>query len=113
ANVITPKDWQRLPQQGVMNRTPFVILTRAGNPQRIADFADLARPGVKVVHPDPLTSGGANWAIVAEYGAGVRQHRGNAQAGRDLLAGIWKNVVAQAASARAVRTQFENGFGDA
>ena len=113
AGVIAPKSWQRLPQQGVVNRTPFVILTRAGNPQRISGFADLARPGVKVVHPDPLTSGGANWAIVAEYGAGVRQHERNAEAGRDLLAGIWKNVVSQAASARAVRTQFENGFGDA
>ena len=56
-------------------------------PEGIRDFADLARPGVKLVHPDPLTSGGANWAIVAEYGAGVRQSGGNADAGRELLLG--------------------------
>ena len=102
--------WRMLPHGGVVNRTPFVILVRPGNPKGIHDFSDLARPGVRVVHPDPLTSGGANWAIVAEYGAGERERPGS---GRDLLAGIWKNVVAQASSARAARTQFENGFGDA
>src|SRR5205085_2012390 len=69
--------------------------------------------GVRVVHPDPLTSGGANWAIVAEYGAGARERPGDPAAGERLLSGIWRNVVAQAASARAARTQFENGFGDA
>jgi sulfate/thiosulfate transport system substrate-binding protein len=113
AGVIPPESWRELPDHGVVNRTPFVILVRSGDPKGIRDFADLARPGVKIVHPDPLTSGGANWAIIAEYGAGVRQSGGNAEAGRKLLSGIWANVVAQAGSARAARTQFENGFGDA
>lgn len=117
ARVVPPLSWRRLPHQGVVNRTPFVILTRPGNPLNIRDFADCARPGVKIVHPDPLTSGGANWAIVAEYGAGLRGHSASPnaeahEAGLKLLAGIWRNVVAQAASARAARTQFENGFGD-
>jgi ABC-type sulfate transport system substrate-binding protein len=112
AGVIAPESWRRLPHHGVANRTPFVILTRPGNPLRIRDFSDCAKPGVKVVHPDPLTSGGANWAIVAEYGAGVRAAGGRPEAGREMLAGIWRNVVAQAASARAAQTQFENGFGD-
>jgi sulfate transport system substrate-binding protein len=113
AHVIPPESWRKLPHQGVVNRTPFVILVRPGNPKGIRDFADLTRPGVELVHPDPLTSGGANWAIVAEYGAGVRQGGGRPEAGQKLLAGIWANVVAQAGSARAGRTQFENGFGDA
>ena len=60
-----------------------------------------------------MTSGGANWAIVAEYGAGARQKPDRPELGYQLLLGIWRNVVAQAASARAARTQFENGFGDA
>ena len=55
--VVPAQSWRRLPQGGIVNRTPFVILVR---------------PGVKVIHPDPLTSGGVNWAIVAEYGAGMR-----------------------------------------
>ena len=119
AGVVPPLSWRQLPHQGVVNRTPFVILTRPANPLQVRDFADCARPGVKIVHPDPLTSGGANWAIVAEYGAGVRgaevtqpKASGGNDPGRELLAGIWRNVVAQAASARAARTQFENGFGD-
>ena len=111
AGVIPQGSWKSLPHAGVVNRTPFVILVRPGNPKGIHDFADLARPGVKVVHADPLTSGGASWAVLAEYGAGARA--GGREAGERLLFGIWKNVVAQASSARAARTQFDNGFGDA
>jgi len=113
AGVIPQGSWRSLPHHGVVNRTPFVVLTREGNPDRLRDFDDLTRPGVKIVHPDPLTSGGANWAIVAEYGAGMRAANAKPNAGRQLLLGIWRNVVAQAGSARAARTQFENGFGDA
>ncbi|MGH9441231.1 MAG: substrate-binding domain-containing protein [Thermoanaerobaculia bacterium] len=105
--------WHSLPFRGIVNRTPLVILVRPGNPKGIHDFGDLAKPGVRIVHPDPLTSGGANWAILAEYGAGVRRDPLLRSAGHDLLLGIWRNVIAQASSARAARTQFENGFGDA
>ena len=116
AGVVAPQSWRQLPHNGVLNRTPFVIVVRQGNPKGIAGFADLGKPGVQVVHPDPLTSGGANWAIVAEYGAGARRAAGPEQArqaGQQVLAGVWRNVVAQASSARAARTQFDNGFGDA
>jgi sulfate/thiosulfate transport system substrate-binding protein len=113
AGVIAPGSWRRFPYQGVVNRTPFVIVVRKGNPAAIHDYADLARSGIGVVHPDPATSGGANWSVVAEYGAGLRQAGGNPQAAQALLRGIWKNVVAQAASARSARVQFDQGFGDA
>jgi sulfate transport system substrate-binding protein len=112
AGVLPSPTWRELPSEGVLNRTPFIILTHAGNPKAITDFADLARPGVGVVHPDPLTSGGAQWAILAEYGSILRTG-GDEAAAYDQLLGVWRNVVAQAASARAARTQFENGFGDA
>ncbi|HTR03561.1 MAG TPA: substrate-binding domain-containing protein [Thermoanaerobaculia bacterium] len=113
AGVVSRGAWKSLPHEGVVNLTPFVILVRPGNPLGIAGFEDLTRTGVGVVHPDPMTSGGANWAILAEYGAGARGTPGGQSAGEALLSGVWKNVVAQAASARAARTQFENGFGDA
>ena len=112
AGVVAAGSWKSLPHEGVVNRTPFVILVRPGNPKSIRDFTDLARPGVRVVHADPLTSGGASWALLAEYGAGARGG-GGPEAGERMLVGIWKNVVAQASSARAARTQFDNGFGDA
>jgi sulfate/thiosulfate transport system substrate-binding protein len=111
AGIVQKDGWHRLPHAGIVNRTPFVILVRPGNPKAIRDFSDLAAEGVRVVHPDPLTSGGANWAILAEYGAGFRE--GGAAGGLRILRGVWTHVVAQAASARAARTQFENGFGDA
>jgi len=113
AGVIARDSWKRLPNSGVLNLTPFIIVVRPGNPLGIHGFEDLAKPGVRVVHPDPMTSGGANWAIVAEYGSGFRGSPGGPAAGEAVLAGVWKNVVAQASSARAARTQFENGFGDA
>jgi sulfate transport system substrate-binding protein len=104
--------WRALPHRGVVNRTPFIILVRRGNPKGVTGFPDLAKPGVGVVHPDPLTSGGAQWAILAEYGSALRR-TGSADSAYAELAGTWRNVVAQASSARAARTQFESGFGDA
>jgi sulfate/thiosulfate transport system substrate-binding protein len=112
-HLISSGDWRDLPHGGILIRTPFIILVRRGNPKHIHDFSDLARSGIKVVHPDPLTSGAANWAILAEYGAGMRKHPNQPDAGYNLLLGIWRNVVAQAHSARSARVQFENGFGDA
>ena len=86
AGVGPARSWRALPHEGVVNRTPFVILVRPGNPKGIRDFSDLARPGIRVVHPDPLTSGGAQWAIVAEYGAGARAAGGDPAAGE----GCWR-----------------------
>lgn len=113
AGVIRSETWKELPHQGVLNRTPFVIVVRPGNPKNIQSFSDLARPGIRIVHPDPLTSGAANWAIVAEYGAAVRQADSSPDAGKSMLLGVWRNVKIQASSARAAKTQFDNGFGDA
>ncbi len=113
AGVVKTESWKLLPHGGVINRTPFVIVVRKGNPKGIHGYSDLAKPGVRIIHPDPLTSGAANWAIVAEYGAAVRRPGATAADGRALLLGIWRNVVAQAGSARAAMTQFNNGFGDA
>src|SRR3954447_913563 len=58
-------DWHNLPHGGIVNKTPFIILVRKGNPHGIKDFPDLARPGLKLIHPDPVSSGGAQWSILA------------------------------------------------
>jgi nucleotide-binding universal stress UspA family protein len=63
AGVIAPQSWRRLPYQGVVNRTPFVILVRPGNPKGIHDYNDLTQPGIGVVHLDPLTSGGGKAVV--------------------------------------------------
>ncbi len=113
AGVVKGETWKRLPHGGVINRTPFVIVVRKGNPKGIHDFSDLARPGVRIIHPDPLTSGAANWSILAEYGAAMTRPGATPADGRALLLGIWRNVVSLAGSGRAARTQFDSGFGDA
>lgn len=112
AGVVQTETWKQLPHGGVMNRTPFVILVGKGNPMGIRDFQDLTQRGVRIVHPDPLTSGAANWAIMAEYGAAMRRPGAATADGKSLLLGIWRNVVSQAGSGRAARTQFDNGFGN-
>ncbi len=110
--ILAGPTWQKPPNGGVLNRSPFIIIVRPGNPKSIADFGDLTKAGVRIIHPDPLTSGGAQWAILAEYGSVWLESHDEQQAYQQLR-GIWANVAAQAASARAARTQFENGFGDA
>jgi len=114
-------DWHSLPQKGIVNRTPFVILVRKGNPKGIHDFDDLGRPGIKVIHPDPESSGGAQWSILAIYGSELvksEKQSGTPDRARALqtLQAIWRNVIAAGAtpaSAREARTTFESGFGDA
>lgn len=111
-------DWRANPYKGIVNKTPFVILVRPGNPKGIHDFADLSKPGVEVIHPDPVSSGGAQWSILAIYGSELMKSEtqsGEADSARALqtLRAIWRNVKSTPGSAREARTQFETGFGDA
>ena len=111
-------DWHALPQKGIVNKTPFVILVRKGNPKGIHDFNDLAKPGIRLIHPDPISSGGAQWSILAIYGSELvksEKETGGADHARALqtLQAIWHNVFSTPASAREARTTFELGNGDA
>jgi sulfate transport system substrate-binding protein len=111
-------DWHSLPNRGIVNKTPFVILVRKGNPKGIRDFADLGKPGIKLIHPDPVSSGGAMWSVLAIYGSELIKSekqtgtRDETRA-RETLKAIWRNVISTPGSAREARTQFETGFGDA
>ncbi len=114
----TTTDWHGYPNKGVINKTPFVILVRKGNPKGITDFPDLAKPGIKVIHPDPVSSGGAQWSILSIYGSELRKSEAStgsrdAAAAVATLQSIWKNVISTPGSAREARTQFETGYGDA
>ena len=111
-------NWHTYPAQGMVNKTPFVIIVRKGNPKGIRDFDDLAAPGVKLIHPDPISSGGAQWSILAIYGAQLKKSQaetGELDTMRALqtLKAIWRNVISTPGSAREARTTFELGNGDA
>lgn len=114
----TTVDWHKYPHSGIINETPFVILVRKGNPKGIQDFGDLGKPDVKVIHPDPTSSGGAQWSILAMYGSELK--KSEAETGTKdtvrathMLQAIWRNVISTPGSAREARTQFETGYGDA
>jgi sulfate transport system substrate-binding protein len=111
-------DWHLLAGNGIVNKTPFVIIVRRGNPKGIHDFSDLGKPGIRLIHPDPISSGGAQWSILAIYGSELQKSKkesGEADTGRALqmLRAIWKNVISTPGSAREARTTFELGNGDA
>jgi sulfate/thiosulfate transport system substrate-binding protein len=111
-------DWRSLPSRGVVNKTPFVIIVRQGNPKGIRDFADLGKPGIKLIHPDPISSGGAQWSILAIYGSELQKSKkdsGEPDTARALqtLRAMWGNVISTPGSAREARTTFELGNGDA
>lgn len=111
-------DYHSQPHKGIINKTPFVILVRKGNPKGVTDFPDLAKPGVQIIHPDPVSSGGAQWSILSIYGSELKKSEAEtgaqdpARALRTLQA-IWANVRSTPGSAREARTQFETGYGDA
>ena len=105
-------DWHSFPARGIVNKTPFVIIVRKGNPKGIRDFPDLGRPGIRMIHPDPISSGGAQWSILAIYGSELKKSEDSVRALRTLQA-IWRNVISTPGSAREARTTFELGNGDA
>jgi sulfate/thiosulfate transport system substrate-binding protein len=114
----TTSDWHSSPSRGIVNKTPFIIIVRKGNPKGIHDFPDLGKPGIKLIHPDPVSSGGAQWSILAIYGSELKKseveskEQDKARA-LQTLRSIWRNVKATPGSAREARTTFELGNGDA
>jgi sulfate transport system substrate-binding protein len=115
AGLIT-HDWEALPDNGMVSSSVVVFDVRPGNPLGIADFDDLAASGVEVLTPDPASSGGARWNIVAAYGAAMRGSaggsEGDAAPAQELLKGIFTNVTVLDKSARDSIKNFESGNGD-
>src|SRR5439155_26612352 len=99
------------PDHGMVTDSVVVVVVRTGNPKHVGTWADLIRPGIQVVTPNPLTSGGAQWNVMAAYGAERRLGRSDAQA-LDYLRSLFAHVVAQDKSARESLQTFLSGKGD-
>lgn len=113
---LVSSDWRKNPNKGSVIKSVIVFVTRKDNPKGLRTFQDLARPGVKVLHANPDTSGGAQWSIFAIYGAGANLSKLTftpEDDGVKLLSAVEKNVIAQPESARQTFVQFDAGFGDA
>jgi sulfate/thiosulfate-binding protein len=104
--------WSKQSYKGMVTDSVVVIVLRDGNAKKIRTFDDLLKPGVQVITPNPFTSGGARWNVMAAYGAWLKQGATPKQAQAKLLA-LFKNVAVQDKSARDALNTFLSGKGDA
>jgi len=103
--------WTKQSYKGMVTDSLVVFVVRDGNPKKIKSWNDLLRPDVDVVTPNPFTSGGARWNVMAAYGAWRKAGKTDKQAQANLLK-LFKNVVVQDTSARASLNTFNSGKGD-
>lgn len=108
--------WTGKTHQGMVSTSIVVLAVRPGNPKSIRDWADLTRPGLSILTPDPRTSGGAMWNVSAMYGAALRGFagvdKGKPEAAGAFLKSVFKNVSIMDKGARESITNFEKGIGD-
>jgi sulfate/thiosulfate transport system substrate-binding protein len=110
AGIVDAK-WKNQSYKGMVTNSVVVFVVRDGNPKRIKSWNDLLRPDVDVVTPNPFTSGGARWNIMAAYGAWRKVGKTDKQAQANLLK-LFRNVIVQDTSARASLNTFNSGKGD-
>lgn len=95
-----PKDWQkRLPLNSAPYTSTIVLVVRAGNPKNITDWDDLIRTDLKVITPNPKTSGGARWSYLAAWEFARRKYDSDEKA-KDFIAKLYKNVPVLDSGAR-------------
>jgi sulfate transport system substrate-binding protein len=116
AGLIT-SDWKAGTYKGMVSDSVVSFAVRKGNPKAIKDWADLAKPGLQVLTPNPKTSGGAQWNILALYGAAKRGFvagvaKDDDAAATEFLKAVLKNVTVMDKGARESITNFEKGVGD-
>ena len=107
------QDWQkRLPDNSSPYTSTIVFLVRKGNPKAIKDWDDLVKPDVKVITPNPKTSGGARWNYLAGYAYALKKY-GSDEKAKAYLASLFKNVPVLDTGARGSTVTFtERGVGD-
>ena len=102
-----PKDWQkRLPHNSSPYTSTIVLVVRAGNPKGIKDWDDLVRPDVKVITPNPKTSGGARWNYLAAWEFARRKAGGSEARAREFVARLYGNVPVLDTGARGSSVTF-------
>lgn len=104
--------WNRNAHHGFVTRSVVVFVVRDGNPKHLRTWDDLVKPGVQVVTPNPFSSGGARWNVMAAYGAMLRERKTPKQAVAYLRELFAHHVVAQDSSARNALQTFLAGKGD-
>jgi sulfate/thiosulfate-binding protein len=104
-------DWKSGPDKGILTQSVVAIVVRKGNPKNIKTWDDLIKPGVKIVTPNPGSSGSAKWNILAAYGHILAQGGSDADA-QAYLKKLLGNVAALPGSGKDATTAFQGGTGD-
>ncbi len=108
---LLPEDWQkRLPNNSCPYTSTIVFLVRKGNPKNIKGWEDLIRDDVKVITPNPKTSGGARWAYLAGWGYAYK--KGGEEYANEFIKKLYKNVPVLDTGARGSTNTFFQGIGD-
>ncbi len=104
---LLPTEWQRrLPDNSTPYTSTIVFLVRKGNPKQVRDWDDLVKPGIKVITPNPKTSGGARWNYLAAWGYALKRDSGDAGKARDFVARLYANVPVLDSGARGATMSF-------
>ena len=107
-------DWNQGPNKGIVSSSLVVLAVRPGNPLGIKSWDDIVKPGVKIVTPNPSSSGAARWNILAAWAhatGGVSDDSRDAE-GEAFLTKLFENTVALPGSGRDATTAFVGGTGD-
>jgi sulfate transport system substrate-binding protein len=108
---LVDKNWAKNKYNGVPSKSVVVFVLRNGNPKKIKNWDDLVKPGVDVVFPNPFSSGGARWDVMAAYGAQLREGKTPKQA-QAYLKQLFRHNVSQDTSGRNALNTFLAGKGD-
>ncbi len=111
---LLPANWQgRLPHNSAPYTSTIVFVVRKGNPKGIKDWGDLVKPGVKVITPNPKTSGGARWNYLAGWAWALKQPGGSEATATEYVRKLFQNVPVLDTGARGSLTTFaQRGIGD-
>ena len=108
---LVPENWDQDEHDGFVTNSVVAFAVRKGNPKNIQTWDDLVTGDVEVITPNPFTSGGAQWNLMAAYGAALEQGKSEEEA-LEFLKQILDNTPVQDKSAREALQTFVGGKGD-
>jgi sulfate/thiosulfate transport system substrate-binding protein len=104
-------DWDKEQYDGIAEDSVVVLTVRKGNPEGLKSFDDLLTKDVDIVTPNPFSSGGARWNLMAVYGSQLDQGKSPDEA-LDAVKTVLEKTVVQPGSASDALTAFTQGQGD-
>lgn len=108
---LVDETWDDGPNKGVVSSSVVVLAVQKGNPKNIQGWDDLIKPGVKIVTPNPASSGAARWNALAAWGH-IAANGGTEEQAIDFVRKLFANVSSLPGSGRDATTSFLNGGGD-